>query len=126
MKEQLLAALQGLITTVIDAKNFLVAEIPDVIREILMWAIVSNGLVAVICAITFYFAVKYIRITLPKCGEYEIGWALVTMGLVIVCVVSFFVGLNCALDAIKAWLAPKLFLIEYAVDLVKTCSSCGG
>ena len=128
MKEQLLAALQGLITTIIDAKNFLVAEIPDVIREILLWAIVSHGALALVCVVVFCLCAKYVRVTIANCARHtdHPGWEFATGGLIISGVISFFVGINSFLYALKAWLAPKLFLIEYAVGLVKTCNSCGG
>ena len=130
--EQLNEALATLInqaTTGIDASmGFLQAEMPDVISQLLVWHGVKSGMVSAL-AIAFIVAVARIDIkvgrklhkTLSDRGDVEIFWGLyVGVGSVIrilpyLAVFDIYVNLTW----LQIWIAPKIFLIEYAANLVK-------
>ena len=121
------------------ATNFLAAEIPDVVHQLLMWHMVKS---AVVCAI---------GVMLIPCSVLILKWAFkdpvldeensnkyrkaykatvvydtdgkVTPSVVPVCTVSAFpviIGF-CMLNIewLQIWIAPKVWLIEYAAKLVK-------
>lgn len=143
MNEQLQNALADLLTKAnngIEAgADFLSAELPDVIQQLLMWYGVYNGIKfltgsAVLIALMVIW-VKYSgrgklidkdkdyrqgnsRITLTHDGDGDVGPHMVAT-ILLSCL---FMGLSFAavnLTWLKIWIAPKIWLIEYAATLAK-------
>jgi len=137
MNEQLQQALTAMITKTsngIDAGvSFLSAEIPEVIHQLLIWKMVESllafvaGLLLIIG--TIWFIYKHTRQV--KVDDYHIKPTFIFddggeihPGLVLVTVVSmltigFGIAGACNLTWLQIWIAPKLFLVEYAASLVK-------
>lgn len=141
MNEQLqtllLDLVQQSITTLESGATFLAGEIPEVIQQLLIWYAVKNGiffllgtLLLVIMVVvlvkysgqgksykTEYQATKY-KWTLTHDDDGNVGPQVIATG------VFCFVGVLIAATLINmVWLqilvAPKLFLIEYAVSLIQ-------
>ena len=114
------------------------AELPDVIHQLLMWKMVES-LVMCIVGITLtsvmtYILIKYSgvgakikdsdsrwkthHITLTHDEEGDIApWIPATIAAPMLAALGFLSLVN--IDWLKIWLAPKVYLIEYAASLVK-------
>lgn len=103
------------------AVSFSQAQIPDVIHQLLVWNAVSSLLFQVIAILT----VIGFLLTVKKEWEIAEGYSGADFFafLYIVCgalaSIIMFVGFWFNFDWLKIWLAPKLYLIEYAASLVK-------
>lgn len=134
MNEQLqtaLAELIGAATTVgRGSVDFLRAELPDVIRQLLVWKAVSSalGLVLVLAMaiVAFFLFRRGFRVleTIPvKRESYESDprfwtrlWLIVGS---VVCGFTLAVGVLSSFEWLQILIAPKLYLIEYAARLAK-------
>ena len=147
LQQALLAILNKAMSGVEAGVSFLSAEIPDVIHQLLMWKMVSSGvgllLILFSVAILTRMAVRGVRIItrhsvasstyIRNTGEIE-KQARATMDdlspklpvaifSIAGCLVSWLVlligGIPLGFVMLKIWLAPKIYLIEYAASLTK-------
>ncbi|EOI3556453.1 hypothetical protein ACMSZQ_002773 [Cronobacter dublinensis] len=106
------------------AVSFSQAQVPDVVKQLLLWNSVSSALfqIFVIAFLAFYAwsSVKALN-KLNNGALDEIGDGLCVVWMVFGGIASLilFVGFWMNFDWLKIWLAPKLYLIEYAASLVK-------
>lgn len=128
-----------------SAVSFSQAQIPDVVHQLLVWKFV-NSLIITIFAITsiplvLWFMKKQLR-KVPDgvigCEGYswdsgrtkyaetliwdkkgEISFASFPLGVFLFIYGCTVIGVLTNLTWLKIWLAPKLYLIEYAASLVK-------
>ncbi len=136
MNEELQKALGALLNKAnngIDtAGEFLASELPDVIQQLLMWYGVKSFLMCLVGVIAAVVSPKLITVMLrkPK-GESNFFWdahggfsdemppvLFVVFGglfaLVIECIFIFdFINI----EWLQIWIAPKIWLIEYAAKL---------
>ena len=107
-----------------SAVAFSQAQIPDVVHQLLVWNFVSSVLFQffILLAVAGYAfaAYKFVKISSSKnLGE----GTLIVSAVSLVVGACFAVGLSVAFfsyfDWLKIWLAPKLYLIEYAASLIK-------
>lgn len=119
------------------AASFSQAQIPDVIHQLLVWHFASSICVQVfglLVIIACPFPVKSILSRYAKAKVKDETWVIdqsfdYTKSMsfsafcaLVMCAVAFFVGVLMVatnFDWLKIWLAPKLYLIEYAASLVK-------
>ncbi|HGH4643582.1 TPA: hypothetical protein ACJIWE_000707 [Enterobacter roggenkampii] len=119
------------------AVSFSQAQIPDVIHQLLVWNFASSicaqvfGLLVVIAcpfptkAILSRYAkakVKDETWVIDQSFDYTKSMSFSAFCALVMCAVAFFVGVLMVatnFDWLKIWLAPKLYLIEYAASLVK-------
>jgi hypothetical protein len=143
MNDQLQVATSEAITKAtsgIDASvNFLSSEIPEVIHQLLMWKMIEASFVSVVCIIIFISLVKYTRKnsgektkvdtngkTVNCCSmthdeNHDVApWICLTMTFIpLIFIITFFIFCDSFLDVVQIWIAPKIYLIEYAASLVK-------
>ena len=146
MNEQLEKSLAVVIekaTTGVEAGiNFLSAEIPEVIHQLLVWKMVEAGITATFTLMIFisasYFFVKYsgkgekyedtgkyrgysYKMTLTHDEDGDLGPHFMLSGTIagLTIFISGGVFIGNFLTAIKIWIAPKVYLIEYAATLAK-------
>lgn len=100
-----------------SAVAFSQAQIPDVVQQLLMWHAVSSAAIQVLCLLIIIFSITVIVITWNT-GDDADSVMLVTVIMGIITIVFLVVFFN-YFDWLKIWLAPKLYLIEYAASLVK-------
>lgn len=113
-----------------NATIFLQKEIPDVIMQFLYWNAVSSLLAqifAVLGLVIWFVAVNYARkqdwakSRDSYTGKYEIGFefmfpvAIISVITVIFAVVVIYSNF----DWLKIWIAPKIYLIEYAASMMR-------
>lgn len=137
MNDQLQQALSITITKAVSsletATNFLAAEIPDVIHQLLMWKLIYSasmmalgiiGLIGLV-ALNLYaskFCIKKHE-ELSENKNYYDGfqvWFPFGLGSVLAWLFagSFF-AFRLNLEWLQIWVAPKVWLIEYAARMMK-------
>ncbi|HEB1381695.1 hypothetical protein ACE175_23245 [Escherichia albertii] len=127
------------------AVSFSQAQIPDVVHQLLLWNMVDSLIKTLIAILTiplvFWFMKKqYQKVEIGKFDDEgwswdkgkpkykptliwesngEISFLILPLAAVFVLWVSFIIGAVTNMTWLKIWLAPKLYLIEYAASLVK-------
>lgn len=147
LQQALAAMLSKTVSGVEAGAAFLQAEIPDVIQQLLLWKAVSGLLIFVISAAVAAFCIAKMKPFAVKLVEYNRGSSMyynnsgdieregkrimgenggaipfaLAWGLAaIISVMCFlFDGLSSASAALQIWIAPKIYLIEYAASLAK-------
>jgi hypothetical protein len=122
MKEELAQkaelAMVEIIDSLLKAKDFAVDQAPDVIRQLMIWNAIEwvgyGVLWITILGLCVWLLIDCIRKKEPH-NDYEIGAFLSAVGCFIM-TLSVFI---CVFGVLKIWLAPKVWLIEYAANLVK-------
>lgn len=122
MNEQLQLALASILNSSMDAVqagvSFLQAELPDVMRQLLLWKMVISMIFFTLCIVCLvaciWAAIRIVRFGLEEgCGAEAFAMfpAAAAMGLVW--------GSVSNLEWLQILIAPKIYLIEYAARLVK-------
>lgn len=119
--QQALGAAIGKATTAVEAgASFLAAEIPDVIRQLLLWKAISSAI---------YFLLSMALIGLVVWGaRFAARWAakqsgddgvFAVLGIIPASVVLGIAAMLFSLDWLQILVAPKFYLVEYAAQLVR-------
>ena len=124
MDEELQKALALVLQTALDAKDFLIAELPEVIQQLLLWKFWYYSIrfaVGALFALGIMYAAyrisRYILALIKKRGPDEFFWF---MPLIIVTIVASVIPAHFLnLIWLQIWIAPKVYLIEYAASLAK-------
>lgn len=115
-------ALKGIIDTATQIKQFSLEQIPDILNQLLMYKLaeaISGIVLGLIIIILSYFAfskwsnqrMEYGMWADSKTASAIIGGAA--------SIIAFIVVIVSISDILKITIAPKLYLIEYAVHLIK-------
>lgn len=132
MNDQLQASLAVILqkaTTGLEAGvNFLGAQIPDVVRQVLLfnlWKDVASVVIAVLILVGYAVGLAFLWKWAIK-NEKENRWSDAFFGAgMLTTVTAIFAGfvvvwlISSFLDGLEIWLAPKVWLIEYASTFVK-------
>ena len=139
MNENLEAAVAKLINKSLEgmgqASEFIVSETPDVIQQLMAWYMVKSALVCAIGVILFFLTIhifkKYSGVG-EKCDNEpsKHKWTLthddygdMSPHIIFSAVILLIAIVTCIATINIEWLqiiiAPKVWLIEYAADLVK-------
>lgn len=120
-----------------SAVAFSQAQIPDVVHQLLVWNFVSSMLAMVIGLVLFCGMPLICRSILVRYGKAKVKdetWVIdqsfdytKSMSFPAFMVLFFCAGIfiiSClvvinSMDWLKIWLAPKLYLLEYAASLIK-------
>ena len=142
MNEQLQAQFVQIIQSVSEsaasAKNFVLAELPDVAQQVINWYLfksVFENSIALICIIfAIYLLIKLFQVPVTKskankfqlfCYEFTrdgeikelMPTVLIPVAAIIICIVISIYNFN--LDCFKILIAPKLWLIEYTTHILR-------
>lgn len=112
-----------------EAVSLLSTELPDVVHQLLLWKLVDSLLGVGVCLIVFILGVFFCKRLLQahkNDEEWTTDYAGWSVPMVLSSIVTFsmllvpFMVVWCPLTtALKIWIAPKIYLIEYAAQLVK-------
>jgi hypothetical protein len=127
MNEQLQDALTELLgkanNGIDNASNFLVAELPEVIQQLLLWHGVYN-FVLFIGGLLLALAIVFADFKMYKVAkdwsdvDFKSGYLLVgSFGRIFLWAIVLVGMLN--LEWLQIWIAPKVWLLEYAASLAK-------
>ncbi len=138
LQTQFVQILKSVSESAVAAKDFVLAELPDVVQQTMNWylfkSLFSNFIALIFICFAVYLVVKLCQV--PKnfdsankfqrwtyecyrdgtCQELSPA-ALVPMIAVLLCFIIFWSNVN--LDCIKIIIAPKLWLIEYTTAILK-------
>lgn len=98
-----------------SAVSFSQAQIPDVVHQLLMWNAISSIVVQLLCL--FIIAVCFVMCV--KTYHYDIDAFFLSLVFSIIASSISLFFLFSSFDWLKIWVAPKLYLIEYAASLMK-------
>lgn len=141
----LVELLQKAVSGIDAAVSFSQAQIPDVIHQLLVWKFTKSLLVTLILLVTVPVAIKFVRAMLKReqdgvFGDEGYSWDrnkpkfkptlvwqrdgdISPLSIIFGFAVGLYVltagGLIIDMTWLKIWLAPKLYLIEYAASLMK-------
>jgi len=121
-------ALIELISSAAQAKEFLVKETPDVIQQLLTWKVFESytwlALSAFMTAMLFVNLLMMLRYHKNHEGYFRnaegvtVPWLLLTVFWVVVQFLTDCFATEYILTIIKINVAPKLYLLEYAAELI--------
>lgn len=117
MEEELDKALISIIEEAANVKDFIVAEAPEVIGQLLRWkmteGLLSFSLGTLLAAGTFtIFLYLWLKVKIP-----DEDWILAMLLLIPFSIGAIFAAFN--LQWLQILIAPKLYLLEYAASLIK-------
>lgn len=138
LKEALAELITGVTQTASDAKTFVVAQLPDVVRQLLVWKFFQNLIPMIFFAVVF-IVVFTAWLRAFKAGDWNpvytdsIRWSghkdcnpqngypkmifgIVKAALTVISAFAFLFSVN--LTWLQIWIAPKVYLIEFAKDLI--------
>lgn len=125
MNEQLQQAIAVLIEKSLKAfeagADFMADQLPDVVQQLLMWYMVLGGVKAVAAVMLLVTAsiVAYKGIGWTRnAGKYVDGWFIYSMCSILWLPVIMLSVHLWNLTWLQIWVAPKIFLIEYAARMV--------
>lgn len=95
--------------------DFAQQQIPDVIHQLLMWELTQAIVWLIVSVVLFVIAYKSLT---DKWLEWSDGATVISA--TVAGIVGVVVFLHNLLLMLKILIAPKLFLIQYATDLVKS------
>jgi hypothetical protein len=131
MNEQLQQELAKIASKTSDGIDFLSGELPDVASQLLTYKIISASfetILMILLIVAFALFVKKVNESIKKKGFFYESCGLANISLsgfmgfiiggiaVIFCFIAVFVNIATIL---KIWIAPKIYLIEYAASLAK-------
>ena len=102
------------------AMDFAETQIPDVIHQLLVWKSVTSLLVFAAC-LAAMCGIFVARRSLSKALELkDVGDAVFTWSMsILASAIPVAIASDHGLDWLKIWLAPKVYLLEYAASLAK-------
>jgi len=118
-------ALRALIDNAASAKEFILAELPEVVQQLLMWKTaesIAYCILSLCMAVSVSVAIRWQW----KNREAHFKSTVVTASDGAVYMVNLFLAapiiaavVHWNLTWLQIWIAPKVYLLEYAADLVK-------
>jgi hypothetical protein len=123
LKDSLEQALIEMINAAVSVKDFIVAETPEVVNQLLIWKCAESAIYAIfsilLVGLSIYMWKKIIQKEREVKREFEsgMGYAIGTVATLLVLIPSVVGFFN--LDWLKILIAPKLYLIEYTAELIK-------
>lgn len=125
LKQALVDIINGTVKSAGDAKDFVLAQLPDVVQQLVIFhtiwyavAAVFLLIVGVTSGILFCKKVKKVHDAIEKAADdvcaaiTVVGWFICTFGVLIACAISTY-------NFLMVYFAPKVWLIHYAVGLVQ-------
>lgn len=104
-----------------EATDFVLAQAPELIQQLLLWKATESFIemaIGIAIAVWTVVFVKKMVLVYKEDSPHEWG-ILTTMTIMAACIPM---GISLAiinLTWLKIWIAPKLFLLEYAASLIK-------
>jgi uncharacterized membrane protein YedE/YeeE len=119
IKNNALDALNQILVDAASIREFAIEQAPQVVQELLKYSMFMAWLSVLVSIFVFLFAIVGIKKSIPMVDEdYEVAIPLMLLsGLM---VAAGFIALCIhTTEAVKVTIAPRVWLIEYAADLIK-------
>lgn len=123
LKQEAADALVQILRDAASVREFAIEQAPDVIQQLLTWKLLEASATAALCFVLCLLAIAGIRFlwrrdwddsmdrTFARVMSSVIGGAMAMLLLA--------VSLDYAFQALQIAIAPKVWLLEYAADLVR-------
>ncbi len=122
LRDALLRYLTGLEAELVSATEFAKDQAPLLVQELLQWTIVSGGLWALVGAVVFVVSARRLAAYRPSStvGVWEASYAapVFLLPLFTGAVGAVMMVAN-ARVALKVWLAPRVFLLDFVGNMVR-------
>lgn len=101
--------------------SFLQQEIPDVIKQLLMWKMAESLVVFLLCVLVIAIWIKLMFMAEKHDAKNYLNDSMFPTAMFggFVALIAAGVAVSCLLTAMQIYIAPKVWLIEYAASLVK-------
>lgn len=99
-----------------DGAEWIKGQIPDVLVQFMHWQMAYHGIWAFVCLL---LVVGFVLLTWAGASDSEDG--MVMCG-VLGSLISLGFFMHHLFDVVEIWIAPKVYLLEYAVSLVNNNS----
>ena len=138
LQAQFIQIIQSVSESAASAKNFVLAELPDVAQQVINWYLFKSVFENIIALIWIIFAIylltKLFQVPVNKskankfqlfCYEFTsdgetqelMPTVFIPVGAIIICVLLSISYFN--MDCFKIIIAPKLWLIEYTTNILR-------
>ena len=119
--ELLVKMIDVTVQSVSDVVEFGKQQIPEVIHQLLMWNVLKASIWVVVAVVFSIFLCTVVNRAKPVLNESEYGFGtfIQILGWLIAMVVGGSVFMINLLQAAYILIAPKVWLIEYAAELIK-------
>lgn len=119
--ELLIKMIDVTVQSVSDVVEFGKQQIPEVIHQLLMWNVLKASIWVVVAVVFSIFLCTVVNRAKPVLNESESGFGtfIQILGWLIAMVVGGSVFMINLLQAAYILIAPKVWLIEYAAELIK-------
>lgn len=124
LQNALVEILNKAISGIDSSVEFMQAELPDVINQLLLWYGIKGLIMCSVGAILLLVMIKIDIFAFKRMSNsgdfdaFELGIFYGAVGSVARLVYLFPLGMM-NLEWLQIWIAPKIWLMEYAADLVK-------
>jgi hypothetical protein len=121
-------ALKSLIESATQTKDFVIDQAPDIINQLLYWKFFENLILGIIPLVLVLISLMIVLICSRDFAKnmYEDDISLKSVIFIISTVIGVggligFItgGFSSLMTALQIYIAPKIFLVEYAAGLVK-------
>ena len=135
VSEQLQTILQYLLETVKSTQHFVVAQAPDVVRQLLYWQCLRSFLLFLLFMglwiISAILIKKTINLIVLSSSKKQPKWLknsnldiefLTIVGMVVFSFINIIsiIGIACHFVWVEILIAPKWYIVEYLINIVKT------
>lgn len=130
LQDALATLINKTVTGADAATSFLQQQVPDVIHQLLVWKMVEAGvtiasllLLFIAAFVVFWKWYKYANARKEECSwdvSALVAWGVsLTFSIGVLGIPAVIVIVSSATTALQIWIAPKVWLIEYAAKLLK-------
>ena len=122
LQESLAVVIQKATTGVEAGVDFLSAQLPDVIHQLLMWKAVESFLLMILSLCLFIvigIVWRYVyKFEQKNKDRISVSGTGIFFGGILTCFIGAAAIVSFSLTWLQIWVAPKIYLIEYAAKLM--------
>lgn len=116
-------ALQDLYNNLVAAKAFAVEQAPDVCQQIIAWEITKGCITAAVmllAGIATAYGIKYVwRSVEDQADRVPAGFIITVVAIAYLCILGATTTCGPIGTGLKAYIAPKVVLLEYVANALK-------
>lgn len=118
LQRQLAEFLKFLLTQAQDATTWAKTQVPPLVEEKIRFGRVWHSVVVVLCAAAMWLLMKFAKWCWTKLDDND-DWGAASAAAVIGCIVLATVAYDNFHDAVLAWTAPRLYIVQWLIEMVK-------
>lgn len=127
LQKQLAAYMQTIAAAAGDGTSFVLAQAPLVVQEKILFARIENAVFLVLFGCGAIWFARHMRVfhaqTKKSESSYDVYFekrgGLASIGCGAASAVCVLLGAMCLSEGLKAWFAPRLFIVEWALSFLQ-------